>query len=485
MATRSTSSKPTPKRSGPRPATPRDVPKKVKHPEREPRKMPEGICPHFSKCGGCQTQDVPYELQLANKTNHVRRILTEALPAVAIDLRSTLGSSVPWGQRTKVGFRIVGEPGRLRPAMYRARSRLLLPITTCPVQSEKATRLAFGAIDAANQLGIPAWDERNARGVFRAVVTRQAPGPEQRVHVILVCARAKVEEAQRWAALIMEQGADGVSFSHHPDESHLLLSQNVKHLAGHQRLNGELAGVNYVISPGAFFQTSQFGVKELVYQVCEAVGVPEGQVLDLYSGAGLFALAMARKGVNVTAIEENPSAVEDAEVAKRINNLTNVKLLQGKVVTHLRTMVRNLKESPATVVMDPPRTGCERGVIDAVCRDLKPQRIVYVSCDLTAFARDIAGLAKGGYRVRYVQPIDMFPHTELVEVVAVLDRIPAPPRISANARRQMEAWRQAAVAEATPAPPAAPTRAGRPVAGRPAAGRPAAGPRKPSRKPRS
>ncbi len=391
-------------------------------------------CRHFEHCGGCQTQQVPYHLQLLNKTSAVRAELAKAVDdAVRVDLRATVGPAEPWFQRTKVGFRVTGQTGKLKAAMYRQKSRQLVAIEECPAQTPRATALAFEAIRLANELRIPGWEERSRRGIFRAVMAREAPGTGA-VHVILICARTKVDHLDQWVAGLMAAGADGVSFNHHPEPGSQLMSQKFRHLAGHQRLVGEVLGVNYVISPAAFFQTSDFGVRALVDHVLDAVGTPEGQVVDLYSGAGLFSLALAKQGISVVSVEENAAAVADAQVASRLNELKNIRMYTGRSVGRLRTMAKN-NESPDVIVMDPPRTGCEPGVVELLCGQIRPRRIVYVSCDLRSLGRDIKALVSGGYRIRYVQPIDMFPHTHMLETVVVLDKPPAPPRLSAGAYR--------------------------------------------------
>jgi 23S rRNA (uracil1939-C5)-methyltransferase len=377
---------------------------------------------------------VPYHLQLINKTAAVRAELSKAVDdAVRVDLRATVGPSEPWFQRTKVGFRITGQTGKLRAAMYRQHSRQLVAIQECPAQSEKATALAFEAIRLANELRISGWEEVTRRGVFRAVMARQAPGTGA-VHVILICARNKVDNLDQWVAGLMAAGADGVSFNHHPEPGSQLMSQKFRHLAGHQRLVGEVFGVKYVISPAAFFQTSEYGVRALVDHVLDAVGQPTGTVVDLYSGAGLFSLAMAKQGIAVSSVEENAAAVADAQVAAKLNELKNVRMYTGRSVGRLRTMAKS-GESPDVIVMDPPRTGCESGAVDLLCGQIKPRRIVYVSCDLRSLGRDVKALVSGGYRIKYVQPIDMFPHTNMLETIVVLEKPPAPPRLGAGAYR--------------------------------------------------
>jgi 23S rRNA (uracil1939-C5)-methyltransferase len=145
---------------------------------------------------------------------------------------------------------------------------------------------------------------------------------------------------------------------------------------------------------------------------------PQDRVLDLFSGIGTIALVVARRSRSVTAIEENPHAVQMGRLAARINGIENVLFLPGRVENELRRL--RLGEHQA-VVLDPPRAGCDPAALAELLR-LGPERIVYVSCDPMTHARDIKALVAGGYRVRKAAIVDMFPHTYHIESVALLTR---------------------------------------------------------------
>jgi 23S rRNA (uracil1939-C5)-methyltransferase len=180
----------------------------------------------------------------------------------------------------------------------------------------------------------------------------------------------------------------------------------------------DVGGVDFLVSPDAFFQTNVDAARTLVSLVCDAVP-PDAHVLDLYCGSGLFALPLAQRGARVTAVEENRSAIADLQANVKLNRLpaSRVRAIAGRVE---ETVARLSKELWDVVVLDPPRSGCAPAVLPAVCEQLTPELVVYVSCAPDVLARDLITLRQHGYRVEGIQPVDMFPHTDHIETVVTL-----------------------------------------------------------------
>jgi 23S rRNA (uracil1939-C5)-methyltransferase len=177
-----------------------------------------------------------------------------------------------------------------------------------------------------------------------------------------------------------------------------------------------VGGVSFLISPTSFFQTNVEAARLLVELVLQEV--PRGAaVLDLYAGAGLFALPLVRHGHAVIAVESSRGAVADAEASLRLNRLPEdrCRFIPRPVEAALRTL-----RGADVVVLDPPREGCSPGVTQDVFGRLQPNVAVYVSCNPDTLARDLASAAALGYQVRSIQPVDMFPHTPHIETVVVL-----------------------------------------------------------------
>jgi 23S rRNA (uracil1939-C5)-methyltransferase len=208
----------------------------------------------------------------------------------------------------------------------------------------------------------------------------------------------------------------------HPRGDAFIFGTETRHIAGPERLREDVGTASFLISPTAFFQTNVRAARILVEQVLAAVP-KDARVLDLYAGAGLFALPLALSGHVVVAIEENRDAVADGQASVRLSRVLErqCRFIAKPVELALgRTRVA-LQEFDA-VVLDPPREGCQSSVIDRVFGEHGPARAVYVSCDPESLARDLARITACGYRIASLQPVDMFPHTPHIETVAVLTR---------------------------------------------------------------
>ena len=197
---------------------------------------------------------------------------------------------------------------------------------------------------------------------------------------------------------------------------------------GHSHVKqDEILETSFLVSPTAFFQTNIGAAREIVKLVIDGVGAfdkPEGlspQVLDLYSGSGLFALPLVKAGARVTAVEENRQATKDAEANIRLNRIPDgrIRLITATVEEALPRVAR---DSWDAVILDPPRQGCPPDVLAAVFEGIVPAGAVYVSCNPEALAAELPVILKAGYRMTRIQAVDMFPHTDHIETVVALAR---------------------------------------------------------------
>jgi len=210
----------------------------------------------------------------------------------------------------------------------------------------------------------------------------------------------------------------------HPRGNAFIFGRDTRHIAGPERLREDVGGASFLISPTSFFQTNVRAAEILVQQVLAAV--PAGAVvLDLYAGAGLFALPLALRGSTVVAIEENKAAIADGEASLRLSRVAEARcrFVAKPVEVALGQGGRLAAREFDAVVLDPPREGCDGSVIDRVLGERGAARAVYVSCDPESLVRDLARITKRGYAIASMQPVDMFPHTPHIETVVVLDRV--------------------------------------------------------------
>jgi 23S rRNA (uracil1939-C5)-methyltransferase len=355
--------------------------------ERSPHRV-DAPCPYFGECGGCQLQHAAYAHQLALK----RQVVEEAWSRAGLRLppdAAVLGMDDPWRYRIRGEFEAVSTPDGWRFGFHRLRSHSVLPVDSCLIHDARIERALPAFARAANELKLT--------GLQNLLLTVEPAGTG-----LLWRLRFHGREP-RWPR---------DDFAHRVGE---LLSE-VALLDDAMSL--EFSGLTFRVRSDTFVQTNYRQMVVLYRTALDMLNVKADEnVLDLYAGIGTISVAVAQNAESVTAVEENPHAVQLGRLNARINS-ARVEYLQGKVEDVLRQVRMGRHQA---VVLDPPRAGCEPAALAELIR-LGPARIVYVSCEPSTHARDLVGLVRGGYRVRRAAIVDMFPQTYHVESVALLER---------------------------------------------------------------
>jgi 23S rRNA (uracil1939-C5)-methyltransferase len=345
-------------------------------------------CPHFGACGGCQWQHADYAHQLALK----RQVVEEAWARVGLRLppdTPVFGMDDPWRYRIRGEFEAVPTPAGWRFGFHRLRSHSVLPIDMCLIHELRIEQALPAFAQAANELGLT--------NLQNLLLTAEPSGPG-----LMWRLRHKGREP-KWPRDAFAQRV-GV----------LLPGQVLLDDA----MTLEFWGLTFRVSSDTFVQTNYQQMLVLYQTALDMLASTEtDRVLDLYAGIGTLAVAIARGAAGVTAVEENPHAVNLGRLNARIN-AAKVEYLPGKVETVLR-QVRLGRHQAA--ILDPPRAGCEPAALAELLR-LGPERLVYVSCEPSTHARDLIALVRGGYRIRRAAIVDMFPQTYHIETVALLER---------------------------------------------------------------
>jgi len=387
-------------------------------------------CRHFGPdaasrggpCGGCSWQHIAYAEQLRLKSALVTRLVQGAVKSApgARPVQPSTPVHDPWRYRHKVHF-VFGSTGGARAAVtmghYARGSRRVVPIDECPVHADDGNALAFALRDACARHGVQAASDPRSRGVLKSVTVRVAQHTGERMVTLVMASDTdpRVRAATR-RALAAAGSSTSLHVNLHPRADAFIFGRDTRRIAGPERLRDTLAGTSFLVSPAAFFQTNVDAAERLVALVREAIE-PGAPVLDLYAGAGLFALPLALAGHQVVAVEENGVAVADGEASRALNRISSERCrwVRGAVETAWRRL-----PPFDTVVLDPPRVGCSVPVAQELFGARRPARVIYVSCNPETLARDLGVAARHGYAVASLQPVDMFPHTPHVETVAVL-----------------------------------------------------------------
>jgi len=379
--------------------------------EPSPLRVP-APCPYYGACGGCQLQHISYQGQLVVKKLYVNEAL-QRIGQIFVPVRHVTAEAEPWHYRNKTQYPVGATGNGMAIGFYKRGTHDLLDVPVCLLHPDEFDRLreTMRAILAA--AGETGYDESKHDGNIRHIVLRQ--GTQDGGLLAIVVTRTP-EFDPRVAELIAEQpGVIGVAQSMVPARTNRIMGSQTRVLVGRGYLHQSVLGKSFRVSAPSFFQVNVTQAEELCRKILKHVA-PKGDelVLDLYSGVGMISLVVAPFVQQVTAIESDPAAVEDAMVNAQALDVRNVEFVCGDVSRAISRVA-----STDVVILDPPRKGCPAETLRHIAA-LRPKRIIYVSCNPATLARDLATLEQVGYATHEIEPVDMFPQTFHVEVIARL-----------------------------------------------------------------
>ena len=327
---------------------------------------------------------------------------------------------MPWGFRQKVSFVFGSGPrGALIMGHYARGSKQIIPIRECPVHSPRGNRIAFALRDRLARAGISATGATRA-GILRHLIVRTTRDDREAVAMLVVTRNDKALRSPVRGLLASDDRPDGFFININDRPGPFMVGERTIKIDGASHVRENDVGPAFLISPTAFFQTNVAAAAHLVRLVTSSVGSAR-RVLDLFSGSGLFSIALASTAAQVVSVEENRQASKDADANRRLNHIPEDRL-RLICSTVQDALPRLLRESFDAVVLDPPRDGCGNAVLSAVFSRLAPRQVVYVSCNPDALAEELPTIASAGYDLVSAQAVDMFPHTEHIEAVVVFSR---------------------------------------------------------------
>lgn len=379
------------------------------------------VCPVFGRCGGCDLQHLSYPAQLAAKTRRVEEALRR-IGGLEVSVRPCLPSPSPFRYRHKASWPVQPSPGGgFRAGFYMRGTHRVVEVDDCAVQEPASLRTAQAIFSVLAEHRIPAFDETAGQGMLRHVVVRASRARGQTMAVLVSGAPALPHE-EELVREMFRRAPDLTSLwlSHHPDRSNRILGGSLRHLGGETHLEERVGPLRFRLSPASFFQVNPQVAERLYEEVLEQAALTGTEtVVDLFAGTGVIALWLARSAGLAVGVEMEPAAVEDALRAARENGIANCRFVCADAAQGLRDL-RLQGVRPQVVVLDPPRKGAAECL--PALLELRPDRVVYVSCDPATLARDARELAAAGYRPGEAVPMDMFPQTMHVETVLSFSR---------------------------------------------------------------
>ncbi|ANV83420.1 23S rRNA (uracil-5-)-methyltransferase RumA [Picosynechococcus sp. PCC 7003] len=391
---------------------------KVLEPAPERRRPP---CIVADKCGGCQWLQVEDSLQQQVKTNEIQQALQRIGGFQDLDIQPILSGDGPLGYRNKATYPLgrSSSMGNVQAGYYRKGSHQLINLNQCPVQDSRLNPLLGNIkIDIQNQ-GWSIYNEAKHQGKLRHLALRigQRTG-EMLLTLISTSADLVNLETQAEAWLEEYPGLVGVCLNENPKKGNLIWGDTTKAIAGRPYLEEIFAGLTLKLRPETFFQVNTSAAEVLLEAITQQLTFTGEEILiDTYCGVGTFTLPLAQKVKQAIGIEVQGSSIQQAWENAHHNDIHNAEFHAGTV----ESVLPDLDVNADIVLLDPPRKGCDRQVLDTLLHS-KPKQIIYISCNPATLARDLKHLcASQQYQIQWVQPADFFPQTPHVECAVLLN----------------------------------------------------------------
>lgn len=409
------------------------------------RVQPE--CPLYARCGGCQIQAMDYRQQLCYKQKKVRgnliRIGGFAPELIDSVMEEIVGMEQPYRYRNKAQFPIgVNKDGQPVAGFYAARTHNIIPVEDCKLGVTQNEQILGAVLSYMRENGVRPYDETTGRGLVRHVLIRYGFTSKELMVCLVINGETLPQEKKLVYALCKIEGMTSISVNINRKNTNVILGEETRTVWGSDYITDQIhlrdcdhdfvltdTAIAYHISPQSFYQVNPVQTEKLYSLALSYAGLTGREtVWDLYCGIGTISLFLAQKAGKVYGVEIVPQAIEDAKSNAALNGITNATFFVGKAEEVLPEFYEKKSREtetdmlhPDVIVVDPPRKGCDEKCLETMIR-MKPDRIVYVSCDPATLARDLKILCGGGYELRKVRPVDQFGHTTHVETVVLLSK---------------------------------------------------------------
>lgn len=394
--------------------------KVIKRIKNSPNRV-EPICSVYEKCGGCHLQHMNYAQQLIFKKNRVKEVL-KRIGKVNVEVNDVIGMQTPYHYRNKVQVPFgMNNDNQIVAGFYQKGTHDIIDMEQCYIEDSQADEIIKTCKELFEKLKIPIYEEKEHKGTIRHVLVRKAVVTNQ----IMVVIVTKEQVIKKQDILINElksrhPGITTIVQNINPVKGNVILGTQEIILDGAGYIEDYLCGLKFQISAQSFYQVNH-SQTEVLYN--EAIKLAQltltDRVLDAYCGIGTIGLIASKHAGHVAGVESVKAAVDNAIKNAKINNVNNISFYLDDAGEFMKKTVKN-KITINAVFIDPPRNGCSEPFIQSLI-ELKPERLVYISCEPSSLARDL-NILKEYYDVKVVQPVDMFPQSYHVESVVLLEK---------------------------------------------------------------
>lgn len=376
------------------------------------------FCPVAGKCGGCQLQNMTYERQLGFKEAKVVKLLGKYC-----HVDNIIGMEHPFHYRNKVQAAFGStRGGKIISGVYQSKSHRIVCIDRCRIEDRKADEIIVTIRSMMPKYRMTAYNEDRGTGFLRHVLVKRGFKSGE-IMVVLVTGTVVFPGKNAFIKELLEIHPEITTIVQNINNSDtsMVLGETEKVLYGKGHIKDSLCGCVFGISPKSFYQINPIQTEKLYNKAMEFANLTGKEtVIDAYCGIGTIGIVAAKEAKQVIGVEVNRDAVHDAIANAKLNDTKNIRFYCADAGEFMVDMASN-GEKADIVFMDPPRVGSDKAFLSSVVT-LSPKKIVYISCNPETQARDLSFLVRNGYKVKKIQPVDMFPHTAHVETVALLVR---------------------------------------------------------------
>ena len=381
----------------------------------------ESRCAFARQCGGCQLQAMTYEAQLDFKAKKVWNHLIRIGGITDLAKPEIIGMDDPWRYRNKAQFPFgTDKEGNPVTGFYAARSHNIIPCTECWLGVEENKVILEKILDHLKTYHISTYDEVSGKGLLRHVLIRKGFTTGEVMVCLILNGRTMPKLTELVDSLREVPGMTSITINVNTKNTNVIMGTEMISVWGQDYITDYIGNIKYQISPLSFYQVNPVQTKKLYETALEYADLKGNEtVWDLYCGIGTISLFLAQKAGKVYGVEIVPQAINDARQNAKLNGIKNAEFFVGKAEEVLPEKYEKEGIYADVIVVDPPRKGCDTAALETMVK-MKPERIVYVSCDSATLARDVKWLVERGYEVKKVKACDMFPGTVHVESIVLL-----------------------------------------------------------------
>ena len=382
----------------------------------------ESDCSTYKRCGGCSLRHIKYSATLNMKRNSVQSLANKMLNT-KIKVENTVGMENPYHYRNKAQYPVgIDKSGNPVIGVFANRTHEIIPIEKCLIQDERTEEIAKYIVNYITRNNISIYNEKTRKGLVRHIVTKIGKRTNE-IMVILVINGNEIPDENKLVKELTSKFTNikTIIKNINKKNTNVILGEKNVTIYGNGYIKDKLGNLTFKISPASFYQVNPSQAEKLYKIGVDAADITkEDVVFDLYCGIGTISLFMAQYAKKVYGIEIVEQAVKDAVENAKMNGINNAEFIAGDVESVLDDLINVQKIMPDIVMVDPPRRGLDKTSIKNML-EIKPKKIVYISCNPATLMRDLKEL-EGAYEIKSIKPVDMFPFTGHVECVALMGR---------------------------------------------------------------